>query len=406
MRMWLMAFLLAACTGTDPGMTGDAGDGDGGGDGDGDGGVTGGDGRVIGYFAAWGVYARDYHVAEIPAAQLTHVNYAFANISADGRCTLGDPYADIDRFYEGDSWDAGALRGSFHQLQLLKEAHPHLQTLISVGGWTWSGRFSDVALTAESRAAFAGSCVDFVVQYGFDGIDIDWEFPDGGGLQGNTERDGDAERFVLLLQALRDALDARGDYLLTIAAGTGPAHIAGLDLPAVAAPLDWVNLMTYDFHGGWDQVTGFNAPLYGDDALDVDSAVQSYLDAGVPPDKIVVGMPFYGRGWSGVGPTNDGLYQPATSLPQGTYEAGMFDYHDLAANYVPTMTRHVSDTAGVPWLYDAARQLMISYDDPESLGRKCDYIDAHNLGGAMLWELSGDTADSQLLDVLSDRLLP
>lgn len=127
--------------------------------------------RVVGYFAGWGVYGRDFHVMDYPAAQTTHLNYAFAKI-ANGECALVDPYADIDKFYPGDSWDAGALRGSFNQLRKLKEQYPHLKTLISVGGWTLSGEFSDVALTEASRKKFATSCVSlFVDQYDFDGID-------------------------------------------------------------------------------------------------------------------------------------------------------------------------------------------------------------------------------------------
>lgn len=373
-------------------------------------------GRIIGYFVAWGVYGRDYHVADIPAEKLTHINYAFANISADGRCELGDPYADIDKFYEGDSWDAGALRGSFHQLQLLKQRHPHLRTLISVGGWSWSGRFSDVALTDASRRAFADSCVEFMMQYGFDGIDIDWEYPVGGGLPTNTTRPEDRANYTLLLAALRERLDEQAPgSLLTIAAPAGPGIYANLELDRIDDYLDWINVMTYDFHGGWDPVTNFNAPMYPSVAdptsdpvaragFNVDAAVTGYLGAGVPASKIVVGVPFYGRGWAGVSPTNDGLFQPHTGLPAGTWEPGVFDYHDLAANYVGQCARHVSPEAKVPWLFCAAPArdtgVMISYDDPESLAIKRDYMTTAGLGGLMFWELSGDDAASSLLSAL------
>lgn len=423
----LLGAWLVACPGS-PGSQDDPSDG-GGGDGapgaDGTVGVPPPDGggpdaappqpgayRIIGYFAAWGVYGRDYHVPEIPAAKLTHVNYAFLNISADGDCVLGDPYADVDKFYPGDSWDAGAVRGSFHQLQLLKAAQPHLRVLLSVGGWSWSGRFSDVALTAASRARFAASCVDLMEQYGFDGVDIDWEYPGGGGLPGNVSRPEDPANFTLLLEALRAELDARGSgYLLTIAAPAAPALIDPLELEAIHPVLDWINVMTYDFHGGWDSVTGFNSPLYaapGDPtpALNTDAAVQAYLDGGVPAHKVVVGVPFYGRGWSGVPATSSGLFQPSTGLPPGTWEAGVFDYHDLAANYVTPATRHFSDEAKVPWLYDPATGVFISYDDAESLGAKTAYIRDHDLGGAMFWELSGDDPASTLLSTLAEGLLP
>jgi chitinase len=360
-----------------------------------------GAGRVIGYYPAWAVYARDYQVAEIPADLLTHVNYGFANVSAELEIALGDRDADL---------------ASFEQLQLLEEAHPHLRTLISVGGWTWSGRFSDVALTEESRRRFAHSCAVFAALYRFDGVDIDWEYPGGGGLPSNTSRPEDGANYVLLLRELRAALDAQGaldgkTYLLTIAAPAPRSLIDALDVEEMVPLLDWVNLMSYDFHGGWESTTNFNAPLHtdpadpaGDQGLDVAAAVAAWLARGIPRAKLVVGMPFYGRGWAGVPATNDGLYQPSTSLPPGTYEAGVFDYRDLVANYLPSMTRYFNAASQAPWLYDAARGVMISYEDPESIAAKAAFVASEGLGGGMVWDLSSDTGDSTLLETLHATL--
>ena len=156
--------------------------------------------NIVGYFVSWGVYARDYVVMDIPADKINFINYAFAKINpGSGTIELGDPYADIDQFYPGDCWDAGCLRGNFHQLQILKEMHPHLNTLISIGGWTWSTYFSDIALTEESREIFAQSCVDFIDLYGFDGIDLDWEYPVEGGLDGNHHNPNDRENLTSLI---------------------------------------------------------------------------------------------------------------------------------------------------------------------------------------------------------------
>lgn len=167
------------------------------------------DKRLVGYFTSWSVYVRDYHVPDIPAEKITHINYAFANISPSvGTIVLGDPYADIDKYYPGDSWDPDSLRGSFHQLQILKGNHPNVKTLISVGGWTWSVYFSNVALTPESRDVFATSCADFIDEYTFDGVDIDWEYPVSGGEPGNIYRPEDRENFTLLLVAIRGKLDS------------------------------------------------------------------------------------------------------------------------------------------------------------------------------------------------------
>jgi chitinase len=199
-------------------------------------------------------------------------------------------------------------------------------------------------------------------------------------------------------------------YLLTIAAPAGPGTITNLEIDKIHRHLDWINLMAYDFHGGWDATTHFNAPLFAiknDPArdalskkLNVDAAVQTYLAAGVPPEKLVVGVSFCGRGWAGVGKENDGLYQAKKSIPKGTWEEGIFDYKDLAKNYVGKFQRHWHDEAKVPWLYEEMSGVMISYDDPESLKLKAQYIRDKKLGGVMCWELSADDVKSTLLNAL------
>src|SRR6476469_6441388 len=146
-------------------------------------------GVTLGYFVDWGVYQRDYHVKNIEtsgsASKLTHINYAFGNVT-NGQCAIGDSYADYDRFYDAassvdgttDTWDTGALRGSFNQLRKLKAMHPGLKVIYSFGGWTWSGGFGQAAANAT---AFANSCFNLVHDPRwngvFDGIDIDWEYP-------------------------------------------------------------------------------------------------------------------------------------------------------------------------------------------------------------------------------------
>ena len=376
--------------------------------------------RIVGYFAEWSIYQRKYNVADIPADKLTHINYAFAKI-ANGECSLFDNFAAIDKFYPGDKWDPGFLRGNFHQLQQLRKKHPHLKTLISVGGWTLSSPFSDAALTDASRGKLARSCVAFMKKYGFDGIDIDWEYPVGGGEAGNKTRPADKQNFTLLLAELRKQLNAqektdKARYLLTIAAPAGPNVYKNLELDKIAEHLDWINLMTYDFHGGWSEATNFNAPLFpakNDPTKDqtirmhfnVDSAVSAYLKAGIPTGKLVVGVPFYGRGWAGVKNVNDGLYQiPGKTLPKGTWEAGVLDYKDIAANYLGKFKRHWHDEAKVPWLYDEKTGIMISYDDPESLRIRAQYVNDRNLGGVMFWELSADDAKNTLVNALHQTL--
>jgi chitinase len=366
--------------------------------------------RIVGYYSSWSIYARQYFVPDIPADKLTHINYAFANISDAGECILGDSWADTEYSYPGDT-DTQPLRGNFHQLNLLKQAHPHLRTFISVGGWSWSGKFSDVALTAESREIFARSCVDFMLEYGFDGIDLDWEYPAGGGDIANVERPEDEENFILLLDAVRTELDARGDgYLLTIAAGAGRAKYATLDWVRIHALLDWINVMAYDLSGGWSAVTGFNAPLYNSTArppegTSVDTAMQDYVALGVPAEKLILGVPFYGYGWAAVSATNNGLHQPWRGRPPGTWEAGAFDYSDLLENYIDgAYTRYWDEAAQVPYLYNADEGVMITYDDPESLAIKAQYVRDQGFGGVMFWELSPDDDAATLLTTLYETL--
>ncbi|CAF2946012.1 unnamed protein product [Rotaria sp. Silwood2] len=365
---------------------------------------------IVAYFAAWSIYSRSYFVADIPGDKITHINYAFANIDSDGRLVLGDSWADVEKAFSGDTWDQ-PLRGNFNQLLKLKQKYPHLRTLISVGGWTWSGRFSDIALTPASRSKFAQSCVEFIQKYGFDGVDLDWEYPVSGGLPGNIVRPEDKQNYVSLLQEVRKQLNTAGildgkTYLLTVATGAGTERIADMDLTGMSTYLDWINVMTYDFHGGWETKTGHNAPLYKNDAetatdispsfiksrYNCHASIQAYIAAGVPRSKLIMGLGLYGRGWQGVtSAAQNGFSQPASSqLPMGTWENGIFDYDHLKRSFLPTYTRYWDDASKVPFLFNPSTGIWISYDDLQSISLKNDYIKREQLGGAMFWELSGD----------------
>jgi len=358
--------------------------------------------RVVGYYTSWSIFAPQYDVTQIPAAQLTHLNYAFANISESGECALGDEYADTQYPYvDGSLGNMGALVS-------LKAANPHLRTLISIGGYTWSGRFSDVATTAEARQHFAESCVQFMLDHGFDGLDLDWEFPVGGGAAGNSERPEDGDNFILLLQALRDQLstlrNAKGEpYLLTIAAGNDSAQLA-LDWSRIHPLLDWINVMTYDMHGMQDGTTGLNAPLYDDpnypNKPSIDRTITSLLALNIPPDKLVLGVPFYGVGWSGVESTNAGLYQSFARLADGSLGLGYFDYDGVSSLPTGYLT-YWNDAAQAPWLYDAATGTFISFENDASLKAKVAYTHEHHLGGVMIWDMSMDDDKHNLMNAIT-----
>ncbi len=375
--------------------------------------------KVVAYYIEWGIYGRNFQVSHIDAAKVTHINYAFANIK-DGVIALGDPWADTDRPSPGDCEDDSCKKGNFNQLNILKSLYPHLQTLISVGGWSWSGEFSNVALTDESRTKFADSVVQFLRDYGFDGVDLDWEYPVAGGMEENARRPEDKQNFTLLLQTIRQKLDEAGKtdggkhYLLTIAAGSAPSYIENTEIEEVAEAVDWINVMGYDFHVAGESVSGHNAPLYfdPDDPSDhanrfyAAAAVNGFLSAGVPSEKIVLGMPFYGHGFTGCSVDENGQYQTCAGPSKGTWEDGSLDYRDLEQNYVNQngFVRYWNDSAKVPWLFNAEDGTFISYDDVESYGYKIDFIKSHKLGGAMFWEITAD-GDKTLLNKLSDLLL-
>ena len=360
--------------------------------------------RIIGYLASWGVRPKGIRIADLPGDQLTHIIYAFARITEDGRFALGDPCIDVGQCGSAPGAPLPSTdRGTFAELRRLKERYPNLQLLIAVGGWTGSDRFSDVALTPESRRTFAQSAVDVAIRRSpglFDGIDVDWEYPVGGGLPSNAARPVDYENCTFLLLELRRELDTQGErdgrrYLLSIATIAGPSAPRHFDLATVAGIVDWFNVMTYDFHSG-SKIAHFNAPLYtasGDPtpSYTVDSTVQRYIAARVPRAKIVVGVPFYGRVYGGVGPANDGLFQPAPGPVPDEWRSGT-DYRSIVRRDPESLgfRRVMHPEARVPFLFNAMTGTWITYDDTESVAEKAAYVRSHGLGGVMAWEIGGD----------------
>jgi len=346
--------------------------------------------------------AERYPVSHIPADRLTHLFYAFSTIEA-GRCTVG-----------------AEAPSNFAALAELKKAHPHLRTLISIGGWG-AGGFSDAALTEASRKRLVDSCMAlFFEKYAgsFDGVDIDWEFPVSGGPSELAHRPQDRANMTKLAQAFRVALDARGrkrgqPMLLTAALAAGRLQTDGpydpaasCDLPALAKVFDFINLMSYDMGTGFSAVSTFNAPLHEVPAdplapelrrwNNVAGAVQYYREHGVPVDKLVLGVPFYGRGFKVTGDAPDGLYQPY-SAPA---DAG--DWRVIKARYLdqPGWTKHWQPQAQSPWLYNAAGKIFISYEDPRSIGLRAQFAREQGLAGVFMWELTGDDEQASLLNAM------
>lgn len=380
--------------------------------------------KVIAYYTGWSTYGRNYQVADIPAEKLTHINYAFANISqvqldacgsyvSGGEVLLGDSYADIDKAFGSVTWEIGELRGNFGELLKLKAKYPQLKTLISIGGWTWSNQFSDLAATAEGRFVFAQSAVKFMKTYGFDGVDIDWEYPVSGGND-IKHRPEDKENFTLLMEALRQELtkaqtNGSEPYLLTIATSAGVDKISNLELVQVGNQVDWINVMTYDFHGAWESTTNHQSALYPNTYdlnsgsylqrdYNIDSAIKAYLDQGLKPQQIVIGAPIYGRSWGGVSSVGDGLNQSSSYIPAGSWDdwssgvTGVMDYSRIHA---------LRNTSNFYWDRESQSSylfyngIFVTYDSVEAIHAKTKYIKDNKLAGIMFWELSGDSKNPE-----------
>ncbi len=401
--------------------------------------------KVIGYFVRWGVYGRAFYPKTLDtrgmAARLTHLKYAFGNV-VNGKCGIhsaphGDPFADYQMSFDAgisvdgqpDTWDQ-PLKGNFNQLRKLKAKHPHLKILISLGGWDWSGGFSDAVSTPERRQAFVQSCIDLYIRGNipglppgaaagiFDGIDVDWEFPGAQGKQ--PGRPEDTANFTAMVAEFRRQLDlVRPGLQLSIATGSQAEVYSKIQLNLVHPYLNHITVMTYDMHGGWDPTTNFHAPLYNQVSnpqkarhASTHEAIQGHLSAGVPASKLVLGVPSYGRGWQGTlaGALGDGLYQSTAGPARGNWDdafsgnTGMFDFYYIRSALMPGALRYRHPEAKVPYLYNLVTGIWVSYDDPISLAAKGDYINDHGLGGASLWELSGDDVQGSLVTTLRNRL--
>jgi len=393
--------------------------------------------KTIGYFAQWGIYERSYFVRNVhtsgQADDLTHIHYAFGNVNEQGRCFVanqlgqGDSWADYQRRFTADQSVDGVadtfnqpLAGNFNQLRKLKQMHPNLRVMFSLGGWTWSRFFSNAALP-QNRAAFVESCINLFIRgdlpifggepqggpgsaFGvFDGIDLDWEWPASEGNAGNVIRPEDRANFTALVAEFRRQLDAFGaqvgrTYELSAFLPADPAKVqAGFEVPQIFNHLDYATVQGYDFYGPWLPQTNHQGQLRNPPANPAPAsqrfsgqiAVNQYLSRGAPAGQLALGIPAYARGWANVANVNNGLYQTGSAvpvIPGKMFEAGIMDYKHVITE-PGTVFR--DNTHGAVWKFGNGR--FWSYDDPQLIAAKGDFVEQNGLGGLMIWSLDGDS---------------
>ncbi|KAJ49257.1 chitinase [Clostridium tetanomorphum] len=393
--------------------------------------------RIVAYFTEWSVYGghNNYKISDVPWDKVTHINYAFATIK-NNKIALFDKWAATEMNF-GDGWDS-PYNGNLGQIKKYKKQYPNVKVLISIGGWSQSAGFHNVAKTTENRKTFSDSVVEFIREWNLDGADIDWEYPafkregdtiDNPNDQGTPWADEEEKQtFTLLLKDLRKALDDAGKqdnkyYELTAAVGCGKDKIEKTEPEKYSQYLDFINIMTYDMNGAWENVTGHQSPLYKNpydnheelvkEYYNVNTAMKLFESYGIPKDKLIVGSPYYSRGWKGVkndGPIKElpGLFATATGGAKGIWDggraAGCNPYHYIKGTLEKDLSfkKYRDPYSKVPYLYSESKGEMYTYEDEISLGEKVKYVKDNNYGGIIFWELAGDAPlkGSSLTDII------
>jgi chitinase len=322
--------------------------------------------------------------------KLTHINYAFVDVR-DSMAWLTNEATDTV---------------NFRRLNRLKKINPDLKILISIGGWSWSENFSDAVLTESSREKFAETSVAIVEQYDLDGVDIDWEYPGQRG-EDNVFRPVDKQNYTLMFKAIREELDELAartgkTYELTTAVGASMSYIRNTEMDKAQEYLDYVNLMTYDFYVAGD-TAGHHANLYPSENYDRENSAHKaftlFRDAGVPAEKLVLGIPFYGRSWFMASSDNLGINRPTKSVTRG----GGYTYLKDSMLIMPGFKRYWDENAKAPYLFNEETNQLVSYDDEESVRIKCEYVKEYGLAGVMFWQYASDPKE-YLLDAINECL--
>ncbi|MGG7177727.1 glycosyl hydrolase family 18 protein [Clostridium paraputrificum] len=383
--------------------------------------------NIIMYFPNWGVYSSEHQnmsVADIPWDKITVINHAFFTVSSSFKLESTDKDADFEKsFPHSEGWDQNQLRGHMGEYKYYKDKYPNVKVLLSVGGWTRGENFHDMAKTKENRQTFINSIIEFLNKYPFiDGIDLDWEYPGENrekdpnddydrGCPGGPE---DKENFILLLKEIRDGYNKNDmqDKSLTIANTSNYEKLKLQEPDKYIKYLDYINVMTYDFHGSWENTTNHHSAIYknNEDPTDYDKYTYSAEDSmkmyvkeyGIPSEKLNVGSPFYSRGWSVVDDSTgkDGLFSTAKKGYKGSWDGpqnpgGQIPWFQLKnMENKDGWKKYFDNKSKVPYLYNKELKAMLTYEDEDSLKERCDFVLKNEYGGMIIWEISGDDKSS------------
>jgi chitinase len=400
-------------------------------------------GKVIGaYFVEWGVYLREYTVDLIPIPNLTHLLYGFIPMCGgdgindslkeipnsfealqrscagreDFKVAIHDPWAAVQKPQKGlTAWDE-PYKGNFGQLMMLKRARPDLKVLPSIGGWTLSDPFFFLHDKVK-RERFVDSVREFLLTWKFfDGVDLDWEFPGGKGANPNLGDPTDGEVYVQLLKEVREMLDQLSvetgrKYELSSAISGGWDKIDVVNYKEAQQYMDHIFVMSYDFKGGWSNddlghQTALYAPSWNpNEKYTTDYGIKTLLNQGVEPEKLVVGVAMYGRGWTGVHDYvgSNPFTGKATGPVEGTWEQGVVDYREIDHDIHSGVCEYFyDDDAKAPYVFTASTGDLVTYDDAKSAVEKAKYVKNNNLGGLFSWEIDADNGD--ILNAMNEGL--
>lgn len=348
------------------------------------------------YYPEWSIYKRKYFPWNIPSDKLTHLNYAFAKPQSNGELHFSVPFtSNIFKTSTG----AEKVYGLCEKLNQLKKSNRKLKIILSIGGGSGSEIFAEIMADEIKRKVLVTSCVNAVKDYGFDGIDLDWEYP-------TTKEDG--LHLACFMHELRAALNALStqcecdEFVISIAINASMHRIEALNISNFHDVINFVNIMGYDYSGPWSKQCGHQSNIFSHNGRSkcTHNAINALKSLGVPTQKLILGVPFYGRAFC----NTDGFGTPFNGVCQGTWEDNIFDYSKLPLS---GFEEHYDEKLGSAYGYNKETRTYITYDNPSSIKQKLSYVIDNKLGGIMSWSINGDKPSGDercLTDIMYSEL--